>query len=226
MSERHNLRKMQPRERREFMELVARCYLSGTPLREMYQQHENLPSRWIARRLYLQCLKADGDNAPDCKHCPGKKVVHRGACRGTKPRSPYRPPRRLAEVSPPQIIETQCPCCGSNLGRETLAIDINMNTVSYQGRAWRLPPQLAVFVHMLAKNWPKAVSSYDMRIAIWGACDGPDKDGRILAVYASKVRGLFRATGIEIRRGSRPNDYALSLPDGGCAQCDATVQLH
>lgn len=226
MSERHNLKRMQPRERREFMELVARYYLSGTPLREMYLEQADLPSRWIARRLYLQCLAIDGDSAPDCKHCPGRKVAHRGPCKGVNYRRTPRAPRPAPSPLPPHVVETQCPCCGTNIGRENLAVDLNINAVSYQGQAWRLSPQLAVFVHMLAKNWPKPVPSYDMRVAIWGACDGPDKKADALKVYASRIRGLFRATGVEIRRGPRPNDFVLSLPDGACAHCDATVQLH
>jgi len=200
---------LSPVERLELKVAVARAYLAGKPVNEFMVEHADCSMpRWLIQKLYRKCFEVDGDKAPRCRHCPDKHVGHKGVCRVARPAPPEPPPL------PDQYVSTACPCCGNELGRETLAIDINSNRMAYRGQHWKLQPQVAVFMQTVAQAWPKPADAASLQFALWGAADGPRCADTTLKTYASKLRGLLAGTGVELHTGNRPGSYLLWLPEG------------
>ena len=88
-----------------------------------------------------------------------------------------------------------CPCCGAPLSPSRLVVDLDCNVIIYRDQRWRVTAQIAEFVYVLAKSWPKVVSIASMTQAIWGQHDPPASWPRTLWVYAWRVRRILADSG-------------------------------
>lgn len=197
-------------QRRAVMEAVGWAYIYGTPVLDCQKTLPHPLSTQEIRKLYHECMRLEGNVVP-CR-C-GKELIHRGAC----VKKPGEGQQRFCRVKPlsPNDKQATCPCCGKEFHAETLAVDLTTNTVGYKNKAWRVTPQLTSFIFKLVDAYPNHVESYDLRVAVWGAIDGPDKADTGVKVLASQFRKLLAQTDLKLELGPRPASYVLKKKENG-----------
>jgi hypothetical protein len=98
----------------------------------------------------------------------------------------------LARLPPPKLVT--CPCCGSKVKPLPFAIDLNTNVLIIGQRAFRLTPQMAVFISVLHNAMPRTVS-YDAIIRAMHGVNEPSRAFDAMKVIASACRRLLRGQG-------------------------------
>lgn len=85
----------------------------------------------------------------------------------------------------------KCPCCGSDVpDKNTFVVDLNTNTISYQGKRVRSMSRVIELAAILAKRAP-AVVSFDAAIQQLYGVHEPKDPKKLVAVYASILRAVL-----------------------------------
>jgi DNA-binding response OmpR family regulator len=103
-----------------------------------------------------------------------------------------------------------CPTCGGTLRADRLVVDLDSNTVSYDGRRWRVTPKLVEFLFVLNRDWPRMVKDFHLRQSLWGN-EAEDRCKTNLAIYACRSRQMLAPFGIDVER-LPGKGYRLKMP--------------
>lgn len=96
---------------------------------------------------------------------------------------------------PPKTI---CPCCKSAILVKIPIVDLNTNTVSWQGKSTKLTPQQACITHVLVQRFPGAVAINGFISRVWGSMEPEDAAG-VMRVRACQIRKKLRPMGWNIK---------------------------
>jgi|SRR6185436_3473790 len=126
----------------------------------------------------------------------------------------------LKVVSPPPAQQSgalklvsensdSCPTCGAPARIDRLLIDLNYNSIVYQGRKWFVAPRLAEFMICLMRSHPAGIADAEMKVKIWGH----DRLQHVsdLSGLAHSARMMLRPFGSEVIRDKKLKGYRLVL---------------
>lgn len=103
-------------------------------------------------------------------------------------------PRLRAEVAG---MTATCPCCGSTVERDVI-VDIDGNAMAFRSRLFRLSPQQAEIMHVLARKAPGSVRRGELIAAVYGQSESPENADRILSIRVAQLRRMFGDRGLRI----------------------------
>lgn len=89
-----------------------------------------------------------------------------------------------------------CPCCGQLVSFETVAVSLDLNSVSFRGRTIFLTPTLTEMAFILAKKMPRPVRREYMFERLWGHLG--NQDSKSMDVMIGLLRSRFFTLGITI----------------------------
>lgn len=120
------------------------------------------------------------------------QIVDLGVEIGLKP---FR--RSTAEELAKLPTPTICPCCKSAISVKIPIVDLNTNTVSWQGKSTKLRPCGAELLSLLARRSPGMVSHEQIIIHLWGDDEGEDAMATV-KVHMCHLRKSVAPMGIGI----------------------------
>lgn len=68
-------------------------------------------------------------------------------------------------------INTTCPCCGSSVVLSHLLVDLNTNTVSFDGKTIKARPRVIEILSVMADTYPRVTAMDHLRATVWTNVD-------------------------------------------------------
>lgn len=99
---------------------------------------------------------------------------------------------------PMALAMTACPCCGAEVRADKPIVDLNTNTVTFNGRSAKLQPQEAEILSVIAARHPATVSRDYLIRRIWGALE-PDNARNNISVRVTFMRKKLAPLGLGIK---------------------------
>lgn len=91
----------------------------------------------------------------------------------------------------------QCPCCGSKVNRETPIVDLNTNSISFNGVV-KLTPAEAEIASVMAEGFERFVKTSRLISAVYGLGNEPDSAARVISVHLCRMRIKLARIGLRI----------------------------
>lgn len=108
-----------------------------------------------------------------------------------------------------------CPACGNTISRQ-IVVDLNKNTIRYNGRSLVLRPSEAEIAFILARHFPNTVRHERLRSAYYGAKEGARDEARTIQTHICALRRRLEPLGLTVTLAQKVG-YFLEAHDGAVA---------
>lgn len=108
--------------------------------------------------------------------------------------------------APPKTI---CPCCKSAISVKIPIVDLNTNTVSWQGKSTKLTPKQAELTTLLLNKFPGAETHRKIEQGMWGMGEMVEANN-LIKVFVTQLRHKLQPLNITVLN-VRGYGYRLEL---------------
>lgn len=104
---------------------------------------------------------------------------------------------------PDELQLTTCPCCATQVKVVKPLIDINTNTVSWQGATRTLEPQQVDILHTIVDAYPDIATHEKLIRALWAAEAQPLNAKNVIYLRTGQLRRLLQGMGLRIENTNK-----------------------